>query len=496
MKTGALLLATLTVALGCGGRLPADDIIINPGETLSLDDDLVLSGDDLLVINGTPENPCKLDGKHHAIYTDGWGGAILIQNCRIKRLGTQSSKSQPGAPAFRLEVFGGGDVTITNSTFAQCNQFLVRNRDSSTVTLQGNTWLRDGTYHIDHDAYYSQDCLTADGNSTGPKFFQGNTVLKGAVVFNSPNWLIGGDTDAEGNLIRGFRAALQSGHGSNVAKHNYIHADITIDPVHHPYWSQVTTVVGPFREFSYNVVNTARWMLRFISGEVHHNLLVNLAGESFVQIGDATIHDNIFAHYYKAPGVISYPAASFIYAYQPTDNFEVYNNVFDARGDQDETAIVIAGLTVGAQGFISSLRNNVFYGLGVGDYIVGPLLGESWGSPVLGYADYNLFHAFRDGVANYAVTVPGLAVRQDPGFGFFDVWAGDGVVDEKADPMFQGPLPDAFYFNDYEDDIVARRVTVSDILSYYWTIYTPAEGSPLIGAGDPQDGPGTNIGIR
>jgi hypothetical protein len=37
-------------------------------------------------------------------------------------------------------------------------------------------------------------------------------------------------------------------------------------------------------------------------------------------------------------------------------------------------------------------------------------------------------------------------------------------------------------------------VTVAQILAKFREIYTPAEGSPLIGAGDPADGAGTSIG--
>jgi hypothetical protein len=42
--------------------------------------------------------------------------------------------------------------------------------------------------------------------------------------------------------------------------------------------------------------------------------------------------------------------------------------------------------------------------------------------------------------------------------------------------------------------VQARKITVSKILAFYRDAYTPAEGSPLIGAGDPADGEGTNIG--
>ena len=67
-----------------------------------------------------------------------------------------------------------------------------------------------------------------------------------------------------------------------------------------------------------------------------------------------------------------------------------------------------------------------------------------------------------------------------------------GKIDEQADPRFKGPIPRAFPFS--EDEIKSRKVGVSKILGLYRQAYTPAEGSPLIGAGDPADGVGTNIG--
>src|SRR5262249_30881254 len=40
-----------------------------------------------------------------------------------------------------------------------------------------------------------------------------------------------------------------------------------------------------------------------------------------------------------------------------------------------------------------------------------------------------------------------------------------------------------------------RVKKVSDVLAAYRGFYTPAPGSPLLGAGDPQDGVGGNIGV-
>jgi hypothetical protein len=110
----------------------------------------------------------------------------------------------------------------------------------------------------------------------------------------------------------------------------------------------------------------------------------------------------------------------------------------------------------------------------------------------LGYADYNLF--FNPGARSrrtYLLSVSGKTERKDAGFARNDIPRG-GRIDEQADPRFKGPIPKAFPFAD--DDIKARKIGVSKMLAFYREAYTPAAGSPLIGAGDPADGEATNIG--
>jgi hypothetical protein len=80
----------------------------------------------------------------------------------------------------------------------------------------------------------------------------------------------------------------------------------------------------------------------------------------------------------------------------------------------------------------------------------------------------------------------------DNGFAKNDVPVG-GTIDAEADPKFAGPMVNAFPFND--TDIVSGSVTVAKMLKFFWNMYTPVAGSPLIDAGDPADGIGTDIGV-
>jgi hypothetical protein len=110
----------------------------------------------------------------------------------------------------------------------------------------------------------------------------------------------------------------------------------------------------------------------------------------------------------------------------------------------------------------------------------------------LGYADYNLFHnPDARQRQNYGLSVKDKAERSDDGFARHDVPAG-GDRNAQTDPKFKRPLPRQFPFSD--DDITARKVTVAQVLARYREVYSPAEGSPLIGAGDPADGEGSFIG--
>jgi hypothetical protein len=86
-------------------------------------------------------------------------------------------------------------------------------------------------------------------------------------------------------------------------------------------------------------------------------------------------------------------------------------------------------------------------------------------------ADYNCFY-------NPDTTL--LTPYADPGL---------GAHDKSADPKFAQARIVPFPIGD--GDIWLRKVTVSQMLSLYRGIYTPAAGSPLIDSGDPSDDTGT-----
>src|SRR5262249_34990876 len=150
------------------------------------------------------------------------------------------------------------------------------------------------------------------------------------------------------------------------------------------------------------------------------------------------------------------------------------------------------GIDVCEKGAVKSVRNNVFCNIALPEKyykLPAAIVRPSWGETELtatdrlGYADYNLtFNPAAKSRLRYTLTVAGKTQGKDAGFALHDV---------DQDPRFTGPLPREFPFND--DDIKSGATTVSKMLTYYRQVYAPAAGSPLIDAGDPADGAGTDI---
>src|SRR5215475_6870461 len=89
---------------------------LKAGEVLGVSEDVVLAGDDVLVVQGTAEKPCRLDGNGQQIRTaDGWRGRVEVSHCEFRGLGSASK------PALDLTAAGEGDqVVIEHSSFHAC----------------------------------------------------------------------------------------------------------------------------------------------------------------------------------------------------------------------------------------------------------------------------------------------------------------------------------------------------------------------------------------
>lgn len=502
-----VLLLSCSFVLLMAPATHAANLVIDPGQSHTLKEDLVLRGDDTLEVRGAAEKPCTIVGNGHAIRSDGrWTGSIKMVHGTLKKLGRPSTVSSDGHrlakdfPAVDVKLQGQGSVVVENCVFEESAAVHIQTDDQSTARFRGNTIAENTIVAIDKDVAKSADCFVARGNSRESKTFQGNYITRGKIAFHAPNWLVGGDRDADSNILIGLRIGIYAEGEGTIVRGNYLHLRMPITK-QYPYWSQVSTFTtnrGALGE--HNVIRDGEWIVRMIEGEFRYNLILDIIDHDLMQNGSAgRIHHNLFlaGKSDSRPGSMF---ASIAVVYPPAregEGIEVFNNVFDGGGWMNVPAIEVS-----PKGFVKSCRNNVFYNFAhAGNYYKKPqaMIRAAWNdeSPEekparLGYADYNAFFSPEaKAKRNYLLSVAGKTERKDAGFGLNDLPRA-GKVDEQVDPKFAGPIPKAFPFSD--DDIKARKVTVSKILEFYREAYKPAEGSPLIGAGDPADGEGTNIG--
>lgn len=485
----------------------AEDRTVEAGQTLTLTEDVVLTGNASLEIKGTADRRCTLVGNEHRIITKGkWTGVVRIRYCDIHGLGAAPKLNDNGSriaaefPAFDLVIADKGQLTVEHCDFDACAAIHVQNDGESSMTFRNNIIRANTLAHADKDLDKSRPCFVARGSSPTKKLFQGNRIERCQARFTGPNWLVGGDSDAESNLCIGIRIGLFAEGDGTIVRGNYLHLRMPITK-EFPYYSQVSTFStskGAIGE--HNVIRDGEWIVRFVEGEFRYNLITDIIDHDLMQNGSVgRIHHNLFV-----PGKSDSRAGSMFghiaVIYPPKtagEGIEIFNNVFDGGNWMDVPAIEVA-----KDAFVKSVRNNVFCNFAHKDrYYKGPqgMIRPAWNDesgetkpPRLGYADFNLFHNPRAKTPrNYLLSVADKIERKDAGFGRNDV-PGNGKVDEQADPKFKGPIPEAFPFAD--EDIKSGKVTVSKILAYYRDAYTPAADSPLIGAGDPADGEGTNIG--
>lgn len=500
---------------GAGKAFPK---AVAAGQTVTMDDDLFLSGSDSIDINGTADKPCIVIGNGHQIKTKGeWTGRFKANCCTFKDLGkTQKviktekpndhssfKVTDPDVPAMVLTAGGKGDINFDHCTFDASSFLTFTANGESTFSFRNSTMLENGIYPVSEMPETSRHAFTLSGSSQAKKFFQGNRVYKGECHFQSANVLIGGDKDEDSNLVIGIRAKIQAAGQGTIIRGNYVHV-LLLDknvPPNFEYWSQVWTFSpGEGTIAEHNVIRDGEWIIRFVKGEFRYNLICDINDHDLCQNGSiGRIHHNIFFgskpdHFQGQMGgciaVVYKPET-------PDGGIEVFNNVFDGCG-----WLPVPVMNVGKEGFIKSYRNNVAFNFALGDkYVRVPasFLCRDWTEdnvsepPArLGYADYNLWYNPKSKSKTvYGLSVAGKTLRKDAGFGLNDVPKG-GAVDEQADPKFAGPLPTAFNYKD--EDIKSGKVTVSQILADFRKAYTPAAGSPLIDAGDKADGEGTDIG--
>jgi len=147
----ALLLgwaAAPIVAAGATARTVA------AAEMLSLDADMLLSGDDALEIDGTAEKPCTLVGNGHQIKTKGpWTGRVRAAHCTFRQLGKPQAVikvpnpggwpgfkiQDPDVPALTMAGEGKAEWAFERCTFDQCSFLAFTANGETTLAFRYNT---------------------------------------------------------------------------------------------------------------------------------------------------------------------------------------------------------------------------------------------------------------------------------------------------------------------------------------------------------------------
>ncbi len=418
------------------------------GETVDLDADVVLSGDQGYEIVGTANSRVRMNGHGFSIISeDGASGKLTLQFVDVFDVGGTADTSEPG-----IDVTTSGDVAIEDSIFDSSNPVRVMVQGAATASVRRNTFRSNmrqplGQQPREPDSYPSS---IWGGDSTGSKVFAGNNVGAGWVQLqNASGFVVGGDTDADSNVLIGPRVGIYAESSSDIQiRRNYSHHD------YHGAWSQGSNFeLGGIESLvaEHNVVFGSSWPVRGVAGEFRYNAVLD-AGHQWLwgDNSNGSIHHNLFVG-----GQCD--VAGIMVLYMPT-NVSIFNNTFDGLGS--DSVVTFIGLDEGEL----SLTSNAF--------LNAPDVPSVWvGDGTTLNADYNLF--FNLGTQNYS---DGRAPANDV----------------EGDPLLTDPPVEIIELD--EAAIWKRDTTAADVIRLYRDRYLPQAGSPLIDAGDPAGGPGNDIG--
>jgi hypothetical protein len=457
-----------------------------------LNADIVLTGDQRFELARGDAGTCHLIGNGHSIRSEGtWRGHVSIQGCTVSGLGSASSA------AIELETSGDAVTTLDDNLFEASGAIHVTSRDDSSVSFRNNVIADSSVVELDPSFDRSTPAFMADGTSAAPKLFQGNRIQRSLCWFGSPNWLIGGDSDAESNILAGLRAGIVLESTGLVVRRNYVH--------NLPYpgsgdESALSVAYGVDDALAeHNVLRRGNWVIRSFGGELRYNAILDADNSAWLNqpLEDAKIHHNLFLMCQPPVPESSDIAAGINLVNFRATGIEIYNNTLDGGGPP----MRLSGAAVAIEGgcYVASFRSNLIFNFpyfrndgGAAAIRPGPL--ESTAPPParIAYADYNSFYnPDAEQIRNYGVSVPDLGVRVDPGFALHDAPSG-GALDEQVEPALAGASSNCFPWQD--EDILSGEVTVSFMLSSLRAAYSPAPGSRLLEAGDPSDGAGNAIG--
>jgi hypothetical protein len=400
-------------------------------------------------LKGTAAAHIRLNGHGHRIASSGATGALTLQFVDAFDLGDETDTSKPG-----IDLTTTGNVVIEDSLFDTSNQVNISMGGTSTASVQRNTFRSNmrmplGQFPDASISPPSYPVLQFGGASTGAKVFAGNNVGAGWADFGGASqWVIGGSTDADSNVLIGPRAGIAIGGAKNVqVRRNFSHH------VYYGGWSQGSNfeIEGATAStVEHNVVYGSSWPVRGGSGvDFRYNLVLEAGHEWMQPQAGVSVHHNIFVGGDNDQGGL--------YAYNDPANpsapaIHIYNNTIDPLPGK---GIATALLTDSSTGPIA-LSSNAFLNIPAATTVV-----TVHGAGIT--ADYNGFF-----------DSPGATHYSDGRMPAHDVTGSANLTNQPT-----------VIFSMDEYTVWTRATTTANVLAAYRAMYAPAAGSPLLSGGDP-----------
>jgi hypothetical protein len=393
---------------------------------------------------GTAGGRVRLNGNGHRIVSGGSGGPVTLQFVDVFDLGGAAGTDTPA-----VDVTTSGAVTIEDCNFDNSNTVMFELGGSATASVKRNTFRSNMRMPLGQNPELpdSFPVVVFSGMSSGAKAFAGNNIGAGWAQFDETrNWVIGGDTDADSNVLIGPRVGIYTREASNtVVRRNFSHH------VYYGGWSQGSNFEidgAASNVFEHNVIYGSSWPVRGASGEFRYNLILEAGHQWLWPAANASVHHNVFSAGENDEGGI------FL-----TYNFsgiKIFNNTVDGFQNWKSGVEVHDGAM--------AVTSNAFVNVPSA-----PTINITGGTVT---ANYNFFDRT---TSNYS---DGRARPAN------DVTAADALLTNPPTRTF-----------DLDEAVIWQRgTTTAGVLGIYRTRYTPAAGSPLIDVGDPAGGAGNDIG--
>jgi hypothetical protein len=392
---------------------------------------------------GTAGGRIRLNGHGHSITAPaGSTGNLTLQFVDVFDLGSAADPGKPG-----IDLATTGTATIEDCNFDGSNAVNLELGGAATASIRRNTFRSNMRMPIGQqpEGPDSYPVVQLGGAATGAKVFAGNNVGAGWVELDGvKNWVVGGDTDADGNVLIGPRVGVAVSNSSGVqVRRNFSHH------VYYGGWSQGANFElegSPSITVEHNVIYGSSWPIRGAGCEFRYNLVLDAGHEWLWPEPNGSIHHNVFIGGDNDVGGIflTYDYAGITFFNNTLDGFEGWNAALEFQ--------------MGSMAVTSNAFVNVPTGTTV-DIKGGTLT-----------TDYNFFDRAQ---ANYS---DGRKPAHDVG----------------GNAMLAAPATQTF---DLDESVIWQRgTTTASVLGLYRTRYTPGSASPLVDAGDPAGGTGNDIG--